>query len=574
MVDNPMIDNPRYLSVGRLFAERNIFIIPKYQRNYAWEESQIDDFWEDIKVCYEARTNNSNKEHFFGGIVFISKQMSGTDWNRCDLIDGQQRISTFVILSACIKELYQDLILTENEDVLNALLNKRISKLNEKYFEYEIEVNRRYVTKEKILLSEPDRQFFKDKINGIEPTIERESHKRLTYAFTTLKSKLKNILDTFSTLDDKMDCLSTIENIVDEDCSVIIIPTKSETDAYRIFQVLNDRGISLSEGDLLRAKTLELLEDCPTYQITAEKEWDDILSDPTNKTSDFLKRYYASITGTRPSTTSLLEDFSNKFFPFQSQQMDEIKAQSIVQQVIKLKQAVTKCRLISEGDWPFQNSTVTTWDRDRLRLLIVELKHTYCIPLLLAASELSESKFSQVVQMIERSFFRYKVICNQHINSLNTLYLKHSKEIRQNPEVYNVNDLKSEFNSLLERKSNDQTFKNRLDELMYQTSAGNKNLKYFLITLEYYSDWYYDGANGLPQCRNKNLVYDFNNTTIEHIHSQSPGNSVPSLEPTTHKLGNLTILGSQANERLENKPFMYLSIENSSIFYLKFPLEE
>ena len=66
-----------------------------------------------------------------------------------------------------------------------------------------------------------------------------------------------------------------MEDILIEDFTVIHISTDSKTEAYRLFQVLNDRGISLTDGDLLRARTLELLDNgaFETQQTTAETEW-------------------------------------------------------------------------------------------------------------------------------------------------------------------------------------------------------------------------------------------------------------------------------------------------------------
>jgi len=549
-----MIDNPRYLTIGRLFGEQNIFKIPKYQRNYAWEDTQIDDFWQDLLGCYNARTNNTPKEHFFGGIVFISKPITGSSCNQCDLIDGQQRISTFVIFADCIKSLYMSM-LSHADGENKILLSKRIEKIKNKYLQYEDEKNRKIVTVDKLELSGPDKQFFKDKIKEIEPNIARDSHKRLIHAFRTLKSKLIKIINSFNTLEDKMDALNTFENILDEDCSIIIVPTKTETDAYRIFQVLNDRGISLSEGDLLRARTLELLEDHESYQVTAEKEWDDILSDPPSKTSDFLKWYYASVKGTRPSPTSLLDDFSKEFFSFDTNEMNIENAVALTNHIKRMKDEVYYCREIVGGDWPYVNPSVSSWDRNRLKLLVNELKHTHCIPLLLAACQLSENKFTEVVQMIERSFFRYKIICNQHINSLTKIYHNHSKLMRENPATYNVNQLKVDLSDLLNRKANDETFKYHLNELEYRTTGGNKNLKYFLLTLENYYEWYSRGANGSPKVENKSIIFDFSNITIEHLYSQNPRDPIVELDDSINKLGNLTFLNPRANERLGNKPY-------------------
>ena len=57
--------NPSYVEIGRLFEQNYIFEIPKYQRYYAWEEEQVDDYIHDITSLI----GNPDKDHFFGGIV-------------------------------------------------------------------------------------------------------------------------------------------------------------------------------------------------------------------------------------------------------------------------------------------------------------------------------------------------------------------------------------------------------------------------------------------------------------------------------------------------------------------------
>ncbi|MEG3954685.1 hypothetical protein [Microcoleus sp. herbarium2] len=68
---------------------------------------------------------------------------------------------------------------------------------------------------------------------------------------------------------------------------------------------------------------------------------------------------------------------------------------------------------MEDGEWLYaEQQPITGWERSRLNLLLKELDHTLSIPLLLAESQLKPRKFSQTVQILEKAFFRYKIICN------------------------------------------------------------------------------------------------------------------------------------------------------------------
>ena len=91
--------------------------------------------------------------------------------------------------------------------------------------------------------------------------------------------------------------------------------TKAKEDAFRLFQVINDRGTSLTEGDLLRAKTLEILERFSSEQKRVEELWDKILFDHPNKTANYIHWIYESNNGIRAPKNALFDNFIDAFFP-------------------------------------------------------------------------------------------------------------------------------------------------------------------------------------------------------------------------------------------------------------------
>jgi hypothetical protein len=74
-----------------------------------------------------------------------------------------------------------------------------------------------------------------------------------------IAKRIADVVNDEPTAKKKVDLLAHFGDVLRRDVSVILMPTDNEVDAYRYFQVLNDRGTNLSEGDLLRASTLEML---------------------------------------------------------------------------------------------------------------------------------------------------------------------------------------------------------------------------------------------------------------------------------------------------------------------------
>ena len=145
---------PNHIAIGRMFEQNFLFEVPKYQRYYAWEDEQVHDFIKDIDSILLGNTS----EHFFGGVVCVSKVVEGSTRQQKELIDGQQRITTSILLIVNIIRRYQSLQiepdLTEED---RGIIASRISKLNEKYINYSDEINRRPQIIHKLVLSLADK---------------------------------------------------------------------------------------------------------------------------------------------------------------------------------------------------------------------------------------------------------------------------------------------------------------------------------------------------------------------------------------------------------------------------------
>ncbi len=135
---------PTYTSVGSLFQYRPMFFIPKYQRAYAWNSESISDFIKDLKNCFDKRQSGSPINHFFGGVLSVKHYVSGAvNQHEYEIIDGQQRIATFILLVSRIIKNYEDLLsyAQDSGDSENtSIIEGRIKLLKPRFIEFEQEI--------------------------------------------------------------------------------------------------------------------------------------------------------------------------------------------------------------------------------------------------------------------------------------------------------------------------------------------------------------------------------------------------------------------------------------------------
>lgn len=556
-----MAITPTHLAVGQLFQQNFIFRVPKYQRYYAWNDEQIEDFLKDLEVCVSKRRAGGLHHHFLGGIVTVSTPTPGSVRRNVEVIDGQQRLATFSILAHELVQAMRTLADATDKSAVDcpaAFLLTSADSLWRQYQSFADTVALKVEEIPRLELSKPDKLFYAQMIAGQNPNPTRPSHEMLLQAKDRIAAKLAKMIETGTDVQ-KAQELSYVSEVLASDWTVIHMGTDQRSEAYMLFQVLNDRGTGLTEGELLRARTLEILDNGgnDAQSQTVEDAWDAILAGKPEHIGEGLRWIYSSYEAKRPGKTTLFDEFMDTRFPMHTAaQLMPQQADEVVSTTIALKGDFERLSAILDGRWPYAaiNPQVTAWDRDRLRLLILELKLQVCMPLLIAASSLAQPVFAQVVHVLERFMYRYKVVVNARIESAMKVFLEHAKIIRTQPATFTVEALSTQLKALLNKHAPDALFLSRLDEQRYTTSSTTKPIKYLLLTLDAFQPWDANGAVGTPAAT-KTIVADFTANTLEHVYAQ---NSVPFdqvMADSVHMLGNLAVLSPADNGAVGNLPF-------------------
>ena len=80
-----------------------VFIIPPFQRNYEWNFEQCDELFTDIINAYK-----NQKTHYLGNVVYYVGRNNGASYNEFILVDGQQRVTTILLLLCALRDSISD----------------------------------------------------------------------------------------------------------------------------------------------------------------------------------------------------------------------------------------------------------------------------------------------------------------------------------------------------------------------------------------------------------------------------------------------------------------------------------
>lgn len=534
---------------------------PRYQRNYAWRAEEIAAFLKDLELCRTARIGGQPRHHFFGGVVTAVAPVQGSDRPNLEVIDGQQRLATVLMLVNQLARAMASLAgrLDPPDSGRAAFLTKTAELLTERYQVFEDTIEFNIVPVPRLDLSLPDRAFFAALLAGAPIPRERKSHELLSAAFARLGAYLDTKLAEAADDEARVALLEALRLVFEKDWTIIHMKAENRRDAYMLFQTLNDRGRGLTEGELLRASTLEALEPIATAAEMAavEASWNVILNGHDIDIGRALSSAYASQIGDVPGEATLLTDLQTGLFPMLAvDPFTRAEADALLATVKALEQDIATLTTIVRGDWPLApHSSVCGWDRDRLRLLIVHLQQYDCLPLLITAPLLAPAKFAQIVQILEKFCFRYAVMVEGPRMEAAAVINRHAVDVRRDPAQYRPSTLERDLRDLLALHAPDDVFRDRLGSLRYPRAESRKPLKYFLMTLEHYVRWFDEGAQGRPVCRDMTRLLDFENTTIEHVYPEHADPIDASLEPLLDTLGNLTILSPDENIAAGDKTF-------------------
>lgn len=243
------------LPLSRIFSSEYNFFIPSYQRPYSWSVNEAGTLFDDLYDFW--RSQYGDQTYFLGSIVLVKKENEPIS----EVIDGQQRLTTLTILLAALSKLFDNL-----PDAKSILKNCLWEQGN---------IFLGIEAKPRLKLRERDEDFFtKFILNENFDELVKLNPKSLTDSQRMIQANASLIQKSISDkLKDPKEISSFVSFIL-RNCYLVVVTTPNKQSAFRVFSVLNNRGMSLLPCDIIKASVIGKIEETKQQKYT--DKWDDI----------------------------------------------------------------------------------------------------------------------------------------------------------------------------------------------------------------------------------------------------------------------------------------------------------
>ena len=300
------------------------FLIPDYQRPYAWNEEQCQTLWDDIFLFsfpdnnYE--TFDENEEYFLGSIVTY-KNESG----KSEVIDGQQRLTTLMLILRAFYDKFANM-----QDKNSILTRDRIEKCIWKTDTFGT-ADKNTLKIDSEVATDNDKEEFLELLRTGIVKLGSKSQYVLNYQF--FQRKIDEFLQAFPGF------FPYLPARILGNCILLPIEAESQDTALRIFSTLNDRGLPLSDADIFKAQFYkyygaagnkdEFIAEWKKLEEIASSVFKPITGTPMDELFARYMYFLRAKEGNKSSTTEALRKFyeHNKYqYLKQSHTIDELKA--------------------------------------------------------------------------------------------------------------------------------------------------------------------------------------------------------------------------------------------------------
>ena len=292
-------------NIKSLFQDRKSdFLIPDYQRPYAWNEEKCETLWEDL-FSFAFPNNNieefdEDDEYFLGPIVTYQN-----DNKKLEVIDGQQRLTTLMLLLRAFYDYFiyaQDSITKKTREEIAKCLWKTDINDEPKLDELKIQSD---------VAGEDDKTEFLNILKtGI---VEKNYVSNYAKNFRYFKEKIEEFAKMYSIY------TATFVQIIMKNCILLPIEADDQNTALRIFSTLNDRGMPLSDADIFKAqfykyysekgKKNEFITKWKELEELCNKIFNPLTSTPMDELFTRYMYYERAKRGIKSSTTEALRKF-------------------------------------------------------------------------------------------------------------------------------------------------------------------------------------------------------------------------------------------------------------------------
>ena len=517
------------------------YVIPEYQREYVWGDEQVEQLLSDLLNAYNA---DSNKAYFLGTIVTYD-----TGNGYFEVIDGQQRLTTFYMLLCAVKNIYKEKGV--NPAAIEQLIYSAVLTKTGTQYKYHLQ------------LQYEEASTYLEIIAGNEKTPQSltQSGKRLFAAYDTITDFLTaQFLET----NELMEFVFFLLN----QSSFVRIETGDINDALKIFETINQRGKGLDSMDLLKNMVFRQVSRDDFGKLN--EQWKHItgtLEKIDEKPLRFLRYFIMANYDTSSETDGILRE--DQIYSWLSKNNRQCEYEEKPFEFVKKMQ--TNVELYTQYRFPADNAD----GNQHLKNIPMLAGNSYRLHLMLmlAASKMDRAALAKFECILE-SVVYYSVINKITASQIERTFVSWCKDIRS---VSSVDDLdafvqKSAIPAVESWKKNNES----MFMMLGLNSMQQYRIKFILGKITAYVD-----ALQLSDTIGDMTPYLSSSIEIEHIMPQTCrsvedyGLSEEEYRYYLNKLGNLTLLENGINKSIHNAPYEEKIKEyKKSKFYLTSSISE
>lgn len=498
--------------IGGVLKSRR-FRVPAYQRSYAWETDHVEALLNDIKEAID----NKEREYFLGSVVVTS-----ADNGRYEVVDGQQRLTTISLVIAAIKEIFQR---DDDHEVVVSVKSDFLASTDRRTKERE----------PKLILNEVDNEIYQDLIESFgqvdEKKVRRQSHKRLLSAAKRCEKYLSELC--IKSKDSEEELHSWLDYI-ETSLKVIVVTAPDDSNAFVIFETLNDRGLELAISDLVKNylfhKSGEKIEETKNRWLSMVSTLESASDDPLTVT------YIRHFTMARYGLVRERDLFSLLKTKITSKK-GSLKFSTELADTVRIYTAL----LNTDHEYWSDFSSDVAYSVSTFNLLGM----TQIRPLLLALlDKFPPKKVSEAFRRLVSAAVRYQMVGGVGGGTLEKVYSDTAKAVTEE-KIKTPTEVIQAFKNV----PSDSAF---LSAFSIASISKQKIARYYLRELEIAQA----GANAetIPN-------YDTNSVNLEHVLPLTPDpiweNSFTQDEMRSYqrRIGNLAIMSAKINSTIGNGCF-------------------
>ncbi|HII4437382.1 MAG: DUF262 domain-containing HNH endonuclease family protein [Clostridium perfringens] len=517
-----------------LLSNKFLFEIPDYQRAYSWTKENLKQLVEDIWESVELNKARGNKEfdqyepYFLGSIVLCSKEYKDDGCGIYDVIDGQQRLTSIIMLIAAIRDLIDN---EEYKKVLSDLIYQKPNVL------MGIKESIRVKARGK------EEEFFKKYIltNGGTELVKDLDMEELSEAKQNMVNAIEVFRDSFfnengELLEEKLNefIVYLLQKVV-----LVVITTESFTSAFRLFNVINARGLPLTDSDLLKSENLRVMN--PEIRKEYTDIWESHEQDLDKEKLDQIIGFMRTMKLKNKVEESVYEEFSKKIF----RNEPEYLGVNFVNHLTAVKALYDK--YIIDGNLEGVSEEEKSYYKNLINIMREFLPYDdWMAAVIRFAEKFNDDKLVlEFVKVLEKRLVIDWVNGNSFADRLNRVY----GILEAIEEKDSLEEIKEAPVFLYDLERTTAYFENALNDIDFYSKGRMMIPKYIFVRLD--------------MEKRANEVLDYSDKImIEHVLPRNAKEaywkdnfSADQRRNWANKFGNLVIITGAKNTRANNKPF-------------------